>query len=98
MKLKNVKVGMWVQVKDVVGGSFDSHNIGKFGVVSIIEDNQIYVTMMNGDWDCGYAKDLKKAEVHDFKVVLTGSAPSHEVLNVLMGSLGFTVQSVEGEV
>jgi hypothetical protein len=63
MKLKNVKIGMKVLVKDKEDSRFYPHNRGKIGVVKWVTSNtylvNVGVCFGDGESDCGHHTDLK---------------------------------------
>ena len=67
MKLKNVKVGQTVKVKETNKHMY-LHNIGKLGVVSCVEDTTytgyltVWVHFHDGVTDWGNHKDIKLIE------------------------------------
>lgn len=67
MKLKNVKVGQTVKVKETNKHMFH-HNVGKLGVVSCVEDasymgySTVCVHFHDGEADWGNHKDIKLIE------------------------------------
>ena len=63
MKVKNVKVGMKVLVKDKVDSNFLSRSLGKVGVVDeIVRENRIWIKFEDGSLDYGNPKDLKRVK------------------------------------
>ena len=67
MKLKNVKVGQTVKVKETAK-HMHPYNVGKLGVVSTVEDATydgyltVCVQFPNGEQDWGNHKDIKLIE------------------------------------
>ena len=68
MKLKNVKVGQTVKVKETNKHMLFHRSVGKLGVVSTVEDTTytgyltVCVRFHDGDADWGNHKDIKLIE------------------------------------
>lgn len=88
MERANVQIGQKVRVTAAAG--FYSRNIGKYGVVTSIENVSIHVAFDDGTRDFGYANDLtlqsdSKPEAATIKEAIANVEAALAVLKALVG-------------
>lgn len=88
MERANVQIGQKVRVTAAAG--FDSLHIGKYGVVTSIENVSIHVAFDDGTRDFGYANDLtlqsdSKPEAATIKEAIANVEAALAVLKALVG-------------
>lgn len=88
MEYANVQIGQKVRVTAADG--FYSRNIGKYGVVTSIENVSIHVAFDDGTRDFGYANDLtlqsdSKPEAATIKEAIANVEAALAVLKALVG-------------
>lgn len=88
MERADVQIGQKVRVTAAAG--FYSRNIGKYGVVTSIENVSIHVAFDDGTRDFGYANDLtlqsdSKPEAATIKEAIANVEAALAVLKALVG-------------